>query len=234
MIYPSIDLMNGKVVQLVQGKREQKRIEIEDVLGTARKFSDAGFKIQLIDLDAAMGKGDNLSIVKLLCRQFKCRVGGGIRTVARAEEIIRAKAEKIIVGSKVFDGGKINVLFLKQLNKKFGKDKVIIAIDSIGGKIVIKGWKETTGLDPIKIVKELEPYCSEFLYTYVDKEGMMQGTDYVTLRRLKTTTKNEVTAAGGIASIDEIDKLERLGVNCVLGMALYTGKVTLEDLRGFK
>ncbi len=234
MIYPSIDLMEGKVVQLVQGRREQKRIEIEDVLGTARKFADLGFKIQLIDLDAAMGKGSNLSIVKILCRQFKCRVGGGIRTVARAEEIIRAKAEKIIVGSKAFEGGKINVLFLKQLNKKFGKDKVIIAIDSIGGKIVIKGWKEKTMLDAVKVVKELEPYCSEFLYTYVDKEGMMQGTDYETLRRLRTTTKNEVTAAGGIASIEEIEKLERLGVNSVLGMALYTNKIRLEDLRWFK
>lgn len=225
MIFPSIDLMNGKVVQLVQGKRENKKIEIDDVLGLARKFSK--YDIQLIDLDAAMGTGDNLRIVKVLCRQFKCRVGGGIRTLERAKEIVRAGAKKIIIGSAIFKDGKINLLFLKQLNKFIGKDKIIIAIDSKEGKIVIKGWKESTGKDPLKIVKELEPYCSEFLYTYVDKEGMMQGTDFSTLRKLKQITSNEITAAGGIASMDEINRLERLNVNSVLGMALYRGKIKL-------
>lgn len=225
MIFPSIDLMNGKVVQLVQGKRENKKIEIDDVLGIARKFSK--YTIQLIDLDAAMGKGDNLQIVKILCNKFKCRVGGGIRTLDRAREIVRAGAKKIIIGSAVFKDDEINILFLKQLNKFIGKDKIIIAIDSKEGKIVIKGWKESTNIDPLKIVKELEPYCSEFLYTYVDKEGMMQGTDFKTLRKLKQITTNEITAAGGISSMEEINRLERLGVNSVLGMALYTGKIKL-------
>lgn len=225
MIFPSIDLMNGKVVQLVQGKREQKKIEIEDVLGLARKFSK--YTIQVIDLDAAMGKGSNLRTVRILCRQFKCRAGGGIRTLDRAREIIKAGAKKIIIGSAVFKDGDIDILFLKQLNKFIGKDKIIIAIDSKGSKVVIKGWKESTGKDPLKVVKELEPYCSEFLYTYVDKEGMMQGTDFSTLRKLKQITSNEITAAGGIASMDEINRLERLGVNSVLGMALYTGKIKL-------
>ena len=234
MIYPSIDLMNGKAVQLVQGKREQKKIEIDDVLGTARIFAGLGFEIQLIDLDAAMDNGSNIGIIETICRKFNCRVGGGIRTIAKAKEIIKAGAKKIIVGSKVFENGKINILFLKQLGKYIGKDNVIIAIDSKEGKIVVKGWKKSTGLDPVKTAKELEPYCSEFLYTYVDKEGMMQGTDYETLRKLKTITKNEITAAGGIASIEEIKKLERLGVNSVLGMAVYTGRIKLEELKGFK
>ena len=234
MIYPSIDLMNGKVVQLVQGKREQKKIEIDDVLGTARIFAGLGFEIQLIDLDAAMDNGSNIGIIETICRKFNCRVGGGIRTIAKAKEIIKAGAKKIIVGSKVFENGKINILFLKQLGKYIGKDNVIIAIDSKEGKIVVKGWKKSTGLDPVKTAKELEPYCYEFLYTYVDKEGMMQGTDYETLRKLKTITKNEITAAGGIASIEEIKKLARLGVNSVLGMAVYTGRIKLEELKGFK
>lgn len=234
MIYPSIDLMNGKVVQLVQGKREKKMIEIDNVLGTARRFADLGFEIQLIDLDAAMDKGANMGIIETICSRFNCRVGGGIRTIAKAKEIIKAGAKKIIVGSKVFENGEINILFLKQLNKYIGKEKVIIAIDSKEGKIVIKGWKKSTNLDPVKTAKELGPYCSEFLYTYVDKEGMMQGTDYETLRKLKTTTRNEITAAGGIASLEEVKKLERLGVNCVLGMALYTGRIKLGEVRGFK
>jgi len=225
MIFPSIDLMNGKVVQLVQGKKENKKIEIEDVLGVARRFSN--YTIQLIDLDAAMGSGDNLRLVKVLCRQFKCRVGGGIRTLDRAKELVKAKAEKIIIGSSAFKDGKVDVLFLKLLNKFIGKDKIIIAIDSMNGKIVIKGWKESTGIDVLKVVKELEPYCSEFLYTYVDKEGMMQGTDFSTLRNLKQISGNEITAAGGISSLDEIKRLERLKVNSVLGMALYTGKIEL-------
>jgi len=225
MIFPSIDLMNGKAVQLVQGNKLKKKIEIEDVLGLARKFSK--YTIQLIDLNAAMGEGSNLRIVKILCRQFKCRVGGGIRTLERAKELIKARAEKIIIGSAAFKDGKVDILFLKKLNKFIGKDKIIIAIDSREGKIVIKGWKESTGIDVLKVVKEFEPYCSEFLYTYVDKEGMMQGTDFSTLRKLKQTTSNEVTAAGGISSMDEIKRLERLKVNSVLGMALYTGKIKL-------
>jgi len=225
MIFPSIDLMNGKVVQLVQGKRENKKIEIEDVLGVARKFSN--YNIQVIDLDAAMGKGNNISTVKILCAKFKCRVGGGIRTVDKAKELVRAGAKKIIIGSAAFKDEKVDVLFLKILNKNIGRDKIIIAIDSREGKVVIKGWKESTNIDPVKIVKELEPYCSEFLYTYVDKEGMMEGTDFSTLRKLKFATTNEITAAGGISSMDEINRLERLGVNSVLGMALYTGKIKL-------
>ena len=225
MIFPSIDLMDGKVVQLVQGERGNKKIEIEDVLGVARKFSK--YTIQLIDLDAAMGRGDNLRIVKVLCRQFKCRVGGGIRDLDRAREIIKAGALKIIIGSSVFKNGEVDILFLKQLNKHIGKDKIIIAIDSKKGKVVIKGWKESTGKDPVKLVKELSPYCSEFLYTYVDKEGMMEGTDFSTLRNLKQATSNEITAAGGISSMNEIKRLERLKVNSVLGMALYKGKIKL-------
>jgi len=225
MIFPSIDLMNGKAVQLVQGDPTKKKIEIDDVFNLARKFSS--YTIQVIDLDAAIGTGNNLDIVKVLCSKFKCRVGGGIRTVERAKEIIKAGAKKIIVGSAVFKNGGIDILFLKMLDKVMGKDKIIIAIDSREGKIVIKGWKESTLINPLRIVKDLEPYCSEFLYTYVDKEGMMQGTDFTTLRKLKAATNNEITAAGGISSIEEINMLERLGVNSVLGMALYTGKIKL-------
>lgn len=243
MIFPSIDLMNHKVVQLVQGKKEQKKIEIDNALEQAQKFSN--YTIQVIDLDAAMGNGNNLAIIKELCSKFTCRVGGGIRTLKKAEEIIKAGAKKIIIGSAAFkllnpkdskgfekskifqNDGKINTEFLKKLKEKLGKEKIIIAIDSKKGKIVIKGWKESTDINAADVIKELEPYCSEFLYTYVDKEGMMQGTDFETLKKLKELTNNGITAAGGISSEEEIKKLEELGINSVLGMALYTGKIKL-------
>jgi len=227
MIFPSIDLMKGKVVQLVQGKKENKKIELDNVFELAKKFSK--YEIQIIDLDAAMDDGNNLDIIKDLCSRYKCRVGGGIRGLKRADELIKAGAKKVIIGSRLFnEEGDIDFMFLKKLNKYIGKDKIIIAIDSKDGQVVIKGWKKSTGVDPLKIVKKLEPYCSEFLYTYVDKEGMMQGTDFETLRKLKYATDNDITAAGGISSNEEINRLERLGVNSVLGMALYTGKIKLE------
>jgi phosphoribosylformimino-5-aminoimidazole carboxamide ribotide isomerase len=225
MIFPSIDLMNGKVVQLVGGRKENKRIEINDVLGVAKRYSK--YTLQVIDLDAAMGTGDNLKIVKAICAKYRCRVGGGIRDVDRAREIVRAGAKRIIIGSAAFKGDDIDLFFLKQLNKFIGKDKIIIALDSKDGRIVIKGWKKSTNISPLKIIKRLEPFCLEFLYTYVDKEGLMEGTDFGMLRKIKYLTTNEVTAAGGIASNEEIDKLERLGVNSVLGMALYTGNIKL-------
>ncbi|HZX44720.1 MAG TPA: 1-(5-phosphoribosyl)-5-[(5-phosphoribosylamino)methylideneamino] imidazole-4-carboxamide isomerase [Candidatus Nanoarchaeia archaeon] len=225
MIFPSIDLMDGKVVQLVQGKKENKKLEIDDVIGVAKKFLQ--YEISVIDLDAAMGNGDNLAIIKQLCAKFRCRVGGGIRTVEKAKELIDSGAKKVIIGSSAFTKQGINLPFLKKLVKEIGREMIIIAIDSLKGKIVIKGWKESTGIDTLSVVKELEPYCSEFLYTYVDKEGMMQGTDLSTLKKLKAITKDEITAAGGISSMDEIDELQKIGVNSVLGMALYTGKIRL-------
>ena len=230
MILPCIDLMDGKAVQLIQGKK--KALEVEDALGLAYRFR--GFTVQLIDLDAAMEKGDNTALLKDICKIVNCRVGGGIRTAEKAVEVINSGAKKIIVGSSVFRNGTINYGFLKELNQQIGKDKIIIAIDSLDGKIVIRGWTESTGLNAESIVKKLEPYCSGFLYTYVDKEGMMQGTDIETLKRLKKATKHEIIAAGGISSLEAIKKLETIGINSALGMALYTGRIKLEDLQIFK
>ncbi len=227
MILPCIDLMNGKVVQLVQGKAENKKVELDDALAKAAEFS--GFTIQVIDLDEAMGRGSNISIIKELCAKHTCRVGGGVRTVAKAQELLAAGAEKVIVGSSAFSGDSVNTDFLQSLCDAVGKEKIIIAIDSFEGVIVVKGWKEKTGLDPVAIVKELEPYCSGVLFTYVDKEGMMEGTDMVTLRKLRDATTLEITAAGGISSAEEAKELEKMGINSAFGMALYTGKIRLSD-----
>ncbi len=231
MIFPCVDLMDGQVVQLVQGKRENLEIEIADVFGLVKDFSEFG-ELQVIDLDAAMDNGDNLDLIISICKMARCRVGGGIRTVEKAEQMIKAGAKKVILGSAVFKDNKISVNFLKELNKKIKKDKIIISIDSLNGNIVTKGWTNDTEIKTEDAIKTLEPYCSEFLYTYVDKEGTLQGIDIPLIKRLKKLTKNQLTAAGGINSIEQIKELESIGVNSALGMVLYTGKVKLEDLKG--
>ncbi|MCK5283812.1 MAG: 1-(5-phosphoribosyl)-5-[(5-phosphoribosylamino)methylideneamino] imidazole-4-carboxamide isomerase [Nanoarchaeota archaeon] len=224
--------MDKKVVQLVRGK--EKKIEVDDVFYAADSLKELGNPIDVIDLDAAMGKGENVSLIKELCKRMDCRVGGGIRTLEKAKEIIDAGASKVIIGTGAFSDGKLNTTFLDELNKAIGKHKIIVSIDSKGGKIVDKGWTESTGINTLDIVKELENYCLEILYTYVDKEGMMEGTDFETVKKIKSMTRIEVTAAGGISSIDEIKKLEEIGVNSVVGMAYYTGKIKMSELLGLK
>ncbi len=214
MIIPSIDLMGGKAVQLKQGK--EKVLERDDVLGLALEFGKYG-EIAVIDLDAAFGKGDNLELIKKICKVADCRVGGGIRTIKKANEILQAGAKKIIIGTKA------SVEFLKQLPK----NRVIAAIDAKDGFVVNKGWTEKTGNKPQEVIKELEPYCAGFLFTNVNKEGMMRGIDFAVINKIKNSTKNKLTAAGGISSIKDIKKLENSGIDAQLGMALYTGKISL-------
>ena len=227
MIFPCIDLMGGKAVQLVQGRPENIKVAIDDVTKLAKEFSRFG-ELQLIDLDAAMDKGSNIDPIQDICNFADCRVGGGIRTVEKAEEVLNAGAKKIILGSTVFKDDKINIEFLQKLDK----EEVIIAIDSLKGNIVSKGWTHDTGIKTEDAVKQLEPYCSEFLYTYVDKEGTLEGIDIELVKKLKSLTKNDLTVAGGINSLEQIKELQKLGINSALGMVLYTGKVKLDELKG--
>ncbi len=217
MIIPSIDLMDSKAVQLRQGK--EKVLERKNVLELAKEFSKYG-EIAVIDLDAAFGKGDNLELIKKLCKIAACRVGGGIRTVEKAREILDFGAKKIIIGTKA------SPEFLKQLPK----EKLIVAIDTKDGYVVNKGWVNKTKKTPEEAINELERYCSEFLFTNVDKEGLMQGFDFDKAIKLKKLTKNRITAAGGITTNEDIIKLESLGFNSQIGMALYTGKIDLEKV----
>jgi len=226
MIIPSIDLMGGKVVQLEQGKK--KKLELANYESLIDKFSILG-EISLIDLDAAIGKGDNIKIIKDICKKIDCRVGGGIRDIGRAKEMIKLGASQIIIGTSAFDKKGINKIFLEDLKKEIGKERIIIAIDTNKGNISIKGWTQELDVKTEDIVKELEPYCSEFLLTIVDKEGLMKGTDIDFIKKIKDKTSNVITAAGGISSYDEIKKLEEMEVNSVLGMALYSKKITLEE-----
>ena len=224
MIYCSIDLIDGKAVQLVQGKVENKKLEISDIMELALKFSKIG-PINVIDLDAALEQGDNREIILNLAKQFPIRVGGGIRTVEVAKGYVDAGVEKIIIGSKAFDRA-----FLQQLLKSVPREKVIIALDSFGDEIVIRGWKENTQVRPEDVIRILEPYCSEFLYTQVEREGLMEGPDFERLKKLRTLTNYPLIAAGGISSIEQIAALERENISSVLGMALYTGKIDYREL----
>jgi phosphoribosylformimino-5-aminoimidazole carboxamide ribotide isomerase len=222
MIIPCIDLMGGKVVQLIQGR--DKALEGDSPLEMLRKF--AGFpEIQVIDLDAATGDGENTEFVELLTSRARCRVGGGVRTADRARKLIGQGAHRIIVGTAAFTPA------LEEISMAAGRERTIIALDSKNGKIVVKGWREATDLTAEEVIGRLEPYCGGFLCTYVDKEGMMQGTDLDWFRRLRAATRHEITAAGGITTMEEIRELADMNIHSALGMAIYTGKLDLEALR---
>ena len=225
MLIPSIDLQDGAVVQLVQGER--LAIRDDDVFAWVRRFERFP-KVQVIDLDAAMGSGDNLAIVRQIAGALSCRVGGGIRTVARARDVLGAGAHQIIAGSALFKDGRPDLVFARELAEAVGIDHVIGAVDSKGGKVVIHGWKTAVELTAVDAVRALEPYCGEFLYTHVDKEGLMGGTDMGAIMAVRRATTRAVTAAGGITTQEEIDTLHAAGVDAVVGMALYTGKLGLK------
>jgi phosphoribosylformimino-5-aminoimidazole carboxamide ribotide isomerase len=227
VIFPCIDLLDGKVVQLVQGR--EKALEGDTPLEMLRRFA-AFPEIQVIDLNAAMGTGSNDDLVRLVAAHARTRVGGGVRSADRARALVDAGAHKVIVGTAAFAADGINAAFLADLAAAIGKERVIVALDSKQGRIVVKGWREATGLRAEEVLAALEPYCAGFLCTYVDKEGMLQGTDLDWFRRLRATTALEITAAGGITTLEEVRALLAMSVHAALGMAVYTGRIRLEDL----
>jgi phosphoribosylformimino-5-aminoimidazole carboxamide ribotide isomerase len=222
VIIPCIDLMGGKVVQLVQGRH--KALEVDNPLGMLERFA-AFPEIQVIDLDAAMGSGSNDLLVELLASRAMIRAGGGVRTAERARKLVEQGAHRIIVGTAAFDRPALDAIVTS-----VGKERVIVALDSRGGRVVVQGWREVTEWTAEEVVKQLEPYCSGFLCTYVDKEGMLQGTDLAWFRRLRAATNHELTAAGGITTLDEIRELQAIGIHAALGMAIYTGHLDLGEL----
>jgi phosphoribosylformimino-5-aminoimidazole carboxamide ribotide isomerase len=229
MIIPCIDLQNGKAVQLVHGRK--RALTVDDVFGLLARFSRCPI-LHVIDLDAAMRKGSNATLIKSLCRRAKInvRVGGGIRSVARAEGVLSWGAEKIIIGSAAFKNGKVNRSFLAKLKASVGRERVIIALDTERGHIVVRGWRERLKLRPAKVIPELEPFCSGFLSTLVDNEGAMKGTDLQWFRKLQRVTRLPITAAGGITTMREVNALERAGMNAAVGMAIYKGKLAADPI----
>jgi phosphoribosylformimino-5-aminoimidazole carboxamide ribotide isomerase len=233
VLIPSIDLKSGRIVQLVQG--EKLALESHDVDGWIARFR--GFPaVQLIDLDAAMAAGNNDVLVRHIAARLPCRVGGGVRSVQRARELVDAGATHVIVGSSLYRGGRagdpqdqyINVPFAQELARAVGQARVIGAVDSKAGQVVIHGWKTSLPITAVDAVRTLEPYCAGFLYTHVDREGLLQGTDLPAIMAVARATSRRLIAAGGITTQDEIDELDRHGVDAVVGMAIYTGMLRVK------
>ena len=224
MLIPSIDLQGGKIVQLVQGER--LAIETDEVDAWVGRFQGRA-KVQLIDLDAAKGQGANEALVARICAALPCRVGGGVRSVVRAGDVLALGATAVIVGSALFRDGAVDLGFARELADRLGEHRLIAAVDSRGGEVVINGWRTNTGISAVDAVRVLEPFFSEFLYTHVDLEGLMQGTDMAAIEAIRKATGRRVTAAGGITTQEEIEQLDRMGVDAVVGMAIYTGRLSL-------
>jgi phosphoribosylformimino-5-aminoimidazole carboxamide ribotide isomerase len=227
MIFPCIDLMDGKVVQLVQGR--EKALEGDSPEEMLHKFA-AFPEIQVIDLDAAMGRGSNDELARMLASRAAIRAGGGVRTVERARALAAQGARKVIVGTSAFTQEGVNAPLLEAMRGAIGRDRLIVALDSKNGRVVVKGWREATNFTAAEVLHSLEPYCSGFLCTYVDKEGMMQGTDLAWFRSLRAATNLELTAAGGITTLEDVRALQAMNIHAALGMAIYTGRLSLADL----
>jgi phosphoribosylformimino-5-aminoimidazole carboxamide ribotide isomerase len=227
MIIPCIDVMDGKVVQLVRGR--EKALEGGTLLETLALFR--GFaEIQVIDLDAAMGTGCNDDLLRTAATHARVRIGGGVRSVERARALIGAGAHKVIIGTAAFSPQGLDEAFLADLADGVGRDRIIVALDSLDGRIVVKGWRESTGLRAADVLARLEPYCTGLLCTYVDREGMMQGTDLDWFGRLRAATTLEITAAGGITTLEDVRALLAMNVHAAIGMAVYTGRLNLAEL----
>jgi len=223
MLIPSIDLLGGKIVQLVQG--EKLKLSFDDFDYWIDKFSKYPLA-QLIDLDAAMGSGDNSELVAQIAGRLPVQVGGGIRNVARAEAVLAAGAKRVIVGSSLFSEengvGQVNREFAAELAAAIGLEQIVAGIDSRNGKIAVKGWKAQVDLTPDAAIGELEPYAAAFLYTHIDGEGLMQGFPIEIAQRLRDLTSRQLIVAGGIRAQAEIDTLAAIQVDAVAGMAVYT------------
>ena len=228
MLIPCIDLQDRQAVQLVHGRKRE--LAVADVFGLLKKFKKYLW-LHVIDLDAAIGKGANDDLVRSLCAKaredfaMKVRVGGGIRTVSRAQEVAGWGANQIIVGSAAFQGGRVNTRFLSQLAKNVSCERIVIALDTARGGITIHGWRKRIALRAERIMTQLEPFCTGFLCTDVDREGTMTGANLEWFRTLRDATSHPIIAAGGIKTRREIAALEKLGMDAAVGMAMYKNKL---------
>ena len=222
MLIPSIDLMGGKIVQLVQG--EKKKLEFDNFDYWIERFSKYPV-VQLIDLDAAIGTGDNRSLAKQIAGRLPCQVGGGIRTLETAQELLNLGARKVIIGSALMTEGRINREYARALADKLPRAALMFALDSRGGRVAIDGWRTQTAVTAFDMIRELEPFCETFLYTHIDTEGLMGGIPMETVHAIRRATERHLVVAGGIIEQHEIDSLDALGIDAVVGMALYAGKI---------
>lgn len=230
MLIPAIDFQAGTVVQLVQGERLALERALEPTLAWLRDFA----WLQVVDLDAAKGEGGNFALVERCCRAgYRVRVGGGVRSLPRARALIEAGAEQVIVGSAAFAGAAPNVEFLEAL-QTLGRERIVVAVDARGGQVVTQGWRQPLPLSAVEAVQALAPWAGGFLYTHVDTEGLMAGIPLAAVAAVRAASPRPLSVAGGISDLEQIAALTAMGCDCVLGMALYTGKLTLADLAPWK
>jgi phosphoribosylformimino-5-aminoimidazole carboxamide ribotide isomerase len=223
MLIPSIDLMGGKIVQLVQGRR--LALEFDDFNYWIERFSSYPL-VQLIDLDAAMGSGDNHELTAMICKRLPCQAGGGVRSIERGRELLELGARRVIFGSALLRQGVIHTELAAKAADALGAEHLTFAIDSRQGAVAVQGWKQTTNIAPTEMVLQLDPYCSAFLYTHIDTEGTMAGFPLEVAKTLAALTQKRLIVAGGIRSREEVEQLDALGVDAVVGMAIYTGAMT--------
>ena len=220
--------MGGRIVQLVQG--EKLELAFDDFDYWIQRFSSYPL-VQLIDLDAAMRRGNNRALIERISRELPCQVGGGIATIEKAEEVLHAGARRVIVGSALFRASAslndpanvVDTEFATALSCAIGVEKIVCGVDTKQGTIAVKGWTERISLTPDEAIAQLEPYCGAFLYTHIDKEGTMQGFPMNVAERLRPITQRQLIVAGGIRDTEEVEALDRIGVDAVAGMAVYTG-----------
>jgi len=229
LLIPCIDLQSGQAVQLVRGRRRE--LAVPDVFAQLDKFAHYSW-LHIIDLDAAVDKGDNNTLVEALATRarrkyrMKLRVGGGVRTIARARRLIRCGATQIIIGSAVFSGGRLNLRFLRALSRAVPRTRIVIALDTYRGKIAIHGWRRSVAFHPSEVMSRLEPLCSAFLCTDVDREGTLSGANLAYFANLRAATRHPIIAAGGIRTHREVSRLEKLNIDAAVGMALYKNLLT--------
>jgi phosphoribosylformimino-5-aminoimidazole carboxamide ribotide isomerase len=222
MLIPSIDLMGGKIVQLVQG--EKKKLEFDNFDYWIERFSKYPM-VQVIDLDAARGAGHNRTLVKQIVSRLPCQVGGGIRELETAQDLLKMGARKVIIGSALLTEGRINREHARSLAEKIPAAALMFALDSKGGRVAIDGWRTKTSVTAFDVIRELEPFCETFFYTHIDTEGLMSGIPMETVRAIRRASTRHLVVAGGICEQQEIDSLHALGIDAVVGMALYSGKI---------
>jgi phosphoribosylformimino-5-aminoimidazole carboxamide ribotide isomerase len=231
MLIPSIDLMGGKIVQLVQGER--KALEFDDFEPWIARFSSFPL-IQLIDLDAAIGTGHNRDLVREFARRLPCQVGGGIRSLQNVEQVLSIGARRVILGSSLIRDGQPDTAFADEAARAVGSETLVFAIDSKGGRVAIRGWRQLTTITPLDMIEALEPWCAAFLYTHIDSEGLMQGIPLGTVSELRSATRKQLIVAGGIASSEQVDQLDAMRIDAVVGMAIYTGRLPLSSTSRFR
>jgi phosphoribosylformimino-5-aminoimidazole carboxamide ribotide isomerase len=220
MLIPSIDLMGGKIVQLVQG--ETLKLAFDDFDYWIERFSKYPL-VQLIDLDAAMRQGENRGLIEMICRRLPCQVGGGLKTAEDGRALLEVGAKRVIYGSALFGGDGVNKAFAAGLKKALGEDALCFSVDTKDGRVAVRGWKDSVDLTPEEAVTWLEDYCGAFLYTHVDTEGTMQGFPMNVAAVLRACTAKQLIVAGGIKEQSEVDALDAMGVDAVAGMAVYSG-----------